>query len=210
LEGTLNFIVSAIFGYFIGSLPTAYLLLKKYHSIDITGTGSGNVGALNSYRVSRSKLTGLAVFVIDFTKGFLSVLIIKLIFGNEFLLLIASLISAVLAHCYSPWIKFKGGRGLATAAGGGVLISIPVISIWAAVWIVIFLVKKNVHVANIGAIVITILSVIISSVFSKIFLNTNNYNQQEFSFAVTLIMLIILLRHYSTLQQLIFSKIKNK
>ena len=204
----MNLIVSAIIGYFIGSFPTAYLLLKKYHSINITEYGSGNVGAFNSFRVSRSKLLGMVVFIIDFMKGFISVQVVNILFGSQFIFLITGLMAAVLAHCYSPWIKFKGGRGLATAAGGGVILSIPVITVWAASWLIFFLFRRNIHFANIGAIITTILAVIIPSRLTEIFVKSNNYNQIEFSITVTIIMLIMLLRH-NTSYQLLFKKNKN-
>ncbi len=204
----MSVILSVIIGYLIGSFPTGYILLKKYHSLDIIDTGSGNVGALNSYRVSRSILTGIVVFVIDFMKGFVSVLIIKIIYGNVFILLITSLAAAVLAHCYSPWIKFKGGRGLATAAGGGTIISIPIMVLWISVWAILFLLKRNIHFANIGAIIVTILTLLIPSGLKELLSKPYTYNQLEFSLAVTLIMVIMLTRHNISINRLIFTKNK--
>jgi glycerol-3-phosphate acyltransferase PlsY len=63
-----DFIYSAISGYMIGSIPTAYIFLKKAKSLDIRKNGSGNVGALNAYEVSNSKLIGVLVLIIDLLK----------------------------------------------------------------------------------------------------------------------------------------------
>ena len=78
-------ILSSLIGYLIGSIPTAYLLVKKNNGIDIRENGSSNVGALNSYEVSNSKLIGISVLLIDFSKGLLAVFIAKYFFEQNFL-----------------------------------------------------------------------------------------------------------------------------
>ena len=102
----MHYFYCVIIGYLVGSFPTAYLLLKKSHGIDITQNGSGNVGALNSLRISKSKTIGITVFVIDLLKGLISVFCIKLFVSNEFTYQGLALAAAVMAHCYSPWINF--------------------------------------------------------------------------------------------------------
>jgi len=77
----MEYFLSLLTGLLLGSIPTAYIILKKYRNIDITSGGSGNVGAMNSLRVSKSKFLGATVFIIDFLKGFLTVLIIEELFG---------------------------------------------------------------------------------------------------------------------------------
>ncbi|MFA5804679.1 MAG: glycerol-3-phosphate acyltransferase [Melioribacteraceae bacterium] len=124
----MNYFISLTIGYLIGSFSTAFIILKKFHGLDITQTGSGNVGALNSFRVTKSKRIFLLVLIIDFFKGFLSVILTILLFGQEFIFPMLSITAAVFSHCYSPWLK--GGKGLATATGGSIGLSIPIFVIW--------------------------------------------------------------------------------
>lgn len=146
----MQYLISILIGYLLGSIPTAYLVMKK-KGIDITVAGSGNVGAMNSYEVSRSKLTGFIVFAIDFTKGFLSVQALKLLYPNEFIYPSLALLFAVFSHCFNPWINFKGGRGLATAAGGTIILFPYLLLSWIIIWLISFLYKKDILLANVLA-----------------------------------------------------------
>lgn len=164
----MYYFLVAIFGYIIGTIPTAYILLKKQSGLDITKHGSGNVGALNAYETSNSKLLGVAVLVLDLIKGAVVVYVSRLFNWNDFLLPSIALTFAILGHCYSPWINFKGGRGLATAAGG-LLVFIPhLVILWLIFWGIAFLLRKNVHFANSAALVLLgILSFTSRSVLAK-------------------------------------------
>ena len=102
----MNYIVSVLIGYILGSIPTAYLLVKFMHGTDLRNEGSKNVGMLNSYKVSKSKYVAVAVLLIDVVKGLLSVYLVKLFFGEVFIYPMIALISAVAGHCFSVWIKF--------------------------------------------------------------------------------------------------------
>ena len=70
----MEYLLSSIIGYLFGSIPTAYLLLKRTRGIDITNAGTGNVGAMNSYEVTNSKSIGIIVLLIDFLKGMIPAL----------------------------------------------------------------------------------------------------------------------------------------
>lgn len=191
----MNYILSFIIGYILGSIPTAFILLKKVKGIDITNEGSKNVGALNSYEVSNSRLIGMVVLVIDFLKGFLPVYIVQLLFGNDFLFSVTAIAAAVFAHCYSPWIKFKGGRGLATALGGSVLFAYSIPVIWIFFWIVSYLFRRHIHFSNMSS---TILTGAIAIANSDIL---NKYTKESvdenwiFGISVALVMAIIMSKH---------------
>lgn len=146
----MQYLISILIGYLLGSIPTAFLIMKK-KGIDITAVGSGNVGAMNTYEVSKSKLTGFIVFAVDFLKGLLSVLIMKLIYPNEFIFPSIAILFAVLSHCFNPWINFKGGRGLATAAGGTIILFPYLLFSWIMIWIISYLYKKDILLSNILA-----------------------------------------------------------
>lgn len=155
----MQYLISIIIGYFLGSIPTAFLVLKK-KGIDITRTGSGNVGAMNTFEVSRSRLLGFFVFAVDFLKGLLSVILIKWLYPDEFIYPALSLLFAVFSHCFNPWINFKGGKGLATAAGGTILLLPYLLFGWILIWILSFAYKKDILLSNILATPLTLLLVL--------------------------------------------------
>ncbi|PKL88573.1 MAG: hypothetical protein CVV23_09450 [Ignavibacteriae bacterium HGW-Ignavibacteriae-2] len=197
-------IISILIGYLIGSIPTAYLILKKTRNINITENGSNNVGALNSYEVSKSKTIGLIVLSLDFIKGVFSVIIVQFLFGSSFLITIVALTFAVLAHCYSPWIKFKGGRGLATAAGGVLLIEPVILLLWVLFWLIAYLFKRHIHLANILASILTCaLAVSSSDILNSARWLTNPPAETNLTFASfnVFIFLIILSRHISYIKK---------
>jgi glycerol-3-phosphate acyltransferase PlsY len=147
----MEYLISSAIGYLLGSFPSAYIFLKKTKGIDVTKEGTGNVGAMNSFEITNSKLIGFIVFLFDFLKGTASVFIPSLLYPDEFIFPAVSLLFAVFSHCYNPWIKFKGGRGLATAAGGSVLIFPFLLVIWAVLWVIFYVMRKNILFANINA-----------------------------------------------------------
>ncbi len=191
----MEYTYSLIIGYFLGSFPTAYLLLKRSHGLDITQNGSGNVGAMNSFEVTNSKIIGLIVFAVDALKGWLSTFITFTFLGETFLVAIVGLTAAVFSHCYSPWLKFKGGRGLATAAGGALFISVPVLVIWALNWVAVYLFSKSIHLGNFMATLFTAVGAFTYPQLMIMFSFKVPSSLNEFSLSVTLLMIIILSKH---------------
>jgi glycerol-3-phosphate acyltransferase PlsY len=110
--------------YLIGSLPTAYILVKKLKGVDIRTVGSGNVGASNASRVL-GKWGFITVLLIDALKGLIPVLVLKIMYGENDLVLLGA-ISVVLGHTFTIFLGFKGGKGVAT--GLGVFIALAPIS----------------------------------------------------------------------------------
>ena len=194
-------VIGFMIGYCIGSIPTAYLMVKKNNGMDITQNGSGNVGALNSYNVSNSKVIGAGVLLLDFLKGAISVWLITLMFGIDFRIEMLTLIGAVLSHCYSPWIGFKGGRGLATAAGGFLLISYPVIIIWTIIWLIAMAFRRNVHFSNFSASFLTaLLSITSAEILIKYSFAPVN-SELEYGFLFAVLFAIILVRHIEPIKE---------
>jgi glycerol-3-phosphate acyltransferase PlsY len=128
-----------IFFYLLGSFPTGYLMGKS-RGIDVRQHGSGNIGATNVGRVL-GRNWGFAAFACDFAKGFLALFLLRiLVFPHNVdwpveLLLVVCGIAAILGHNYTPWLGFKGGKGVATSAGVlGALLPVALVivfSIWA-------------------------------------------------------------------------------
>lgn len=156
----MEYLLSSIIGYLFGSIPSAYLLLKITKGIDITNAGTGNVGAMNSYEVTNSKSVGITVLLVDFLKGLIPAFGVLYLFENTFIIAAHSVLFAIFSHCFNPWLGFKGGRGLATAAGGSALIFPFLLIAWIVFWILIYLIRKDIHIANIFATVLSMLSVL--------------------------------------------------
>jgi glycerol-3-phosphate acyltransferase PlsY len=112
----LGFALTAIVSYLIGSIPTGYLVAKA-RGVDIRSVGSGNIGATNAFRVL-GKTAGITVLLVDAIKGYLACRFVA--FGpgapSEMHQMIAGLF-AILGHNYTCWLRFKGGKGIATTAG---------------------------------------------------------------------------------------------
>ena len=143
---------SLIIGYLLGSLPFGYLVARA-HGVDIFKAGSGNPGATNVKRVLGSK-AGNTVFVLDALKGAVAAAWPMLPFldlPESRVMGLAGVIAAVLGHSFSVFTKFRGGKGVATAAGGLVVL-IPVCClIGGAVWVLTFLATRYVSLGSILA-----------------------------------------------------------
>lgn len=102
--------------YLIGSFPTGYLTGKLVYGINLFEHGSKNVGATNALRVLGKK-AGIFVLTVDALKGALPVLIVTYILRLDYQWCLATGVFAIFGHTFSPFIKFKGGKGVATSAG---------------------------------------------------------------------------------------------
>jgi len=198
----MDFLLSAIIGYLIGSFPTAYLILKR-KNIDITKAGSGNVGAMNSFEVTNSKTIGIIVLIIDLSKGILSVILVALIYPDNFVFQGMSLIFAVFSHCFNPWINFNGGRGLATTAGGIIVLIYPLLFVWLILWAITYALKKNIHFSNISATILSLVLVFNNSELSVKYCNPTPPNSESVVFIITMGFLIILIKHIEPLKEII-------
>ena len=118
MQATL--IVGAI-GYFLGSIPFGYLLVKAFRGTDVRTTGSGNIGATNVARMSKG--LGVVTLFLDAAKGLGAVLIASVLYpGNAVLPFVAGF-AAVAGHVFSIWLRFRGGKGVATGLGGFALLT---------------------------------------------------------------------------------------
>ena len=206
----MEYLLSSLIGYLLGSFPTAYIFLQKTKGLDITQEGSGNVGAMNSFEVSNSKFVGISVLFIDLLKGGASVLIPILVFGNVFIYPAIGLLFAVFSHCYNPWIIFKGGRGLATAAGGAAIIFPYLLFVWVVLWVIFYVMRKDILLANIAA---TILSVLVLFGTYRIAFNYAFPKPAGVDILLTAsssILIIIFIKHIEPLKELIQKQKNNR
>ncbi len=202
----MEYLLSALIGYLLGSFPAAYILLKISRGINITEEGSGNVGAMNSFEVTNSKIIGLMVLVIDALKGLLSVYLILLLFPVNFIYPAVSLLFTVFAHCYNPWLEFKGGRGLAAAAGGASLIFPFALIVWGVLWLVIYIFRKDILWANIWAIIMTLIIIMTSSDIAVKYSFPRAGTRAELMLFSIALLMIIFVRHIEPFKDLIKNK----
>ena len=132
--------------YLLGSIPFGYLLVRGLRGEDVRHTGSGNIGATNVSRTS--PLLGVWTLLLDGLKGAGSVLLAGRLFpGSEKFAAVAAL-SAILGHVFPPWLKFRGGKGVATGIGA-FLVLVPKAALLAmAVFAAIFLLFRYVSLAS--------------------------------------------------------------
>lgn len=149
-------ILILIGAFFMGSLPTGYLVAKA-KGIDIKTVGSGNIGATNVTR-AMGKGWGAFVLVIDALKGFLPVLMVKLCFkewqqNQLYSFMAVTGVLAVAGHVFTPFLKFKGGKGIATSLGMFLALSPKFALLLIVVWLAAFLITR---VSSVGALTVAI------------------------------------------------------
>ncbi|MEI7733442.1 MAG: glycerol-3-phosphate 1-O-acyltransferase PlsY [Verrucomicrobiota bacterium] len=153
------YISVALAAYLLGSVPTGYLA-GRLKGLDIRTVGSGNIGATNVFR-TLGKAAGVTVLAVDLLKGFLACgLLVKLLylgFGapadpdgilRERLAILAG-ICAILGHNYTCWLKFKGGKGIATTAGVMLALMPLAFAIALGIWVMVLTLTRYVSVASI-------------------------------------------------------------
>lgn len=133
--------------FFLGSLPFGLIVCKRLKGIDIRQVGSGNVGATNAWRVA-GPFAGSLVLILDFSKGFIPVVIAKSLALSPLWVVIVGLF-AIIGHTFSPFLRFKGGRGVST--GLGIVVGISPFSalLLLCLWLLILLVFRYVSLASI-------------------------------------------------------------
>jgi len=188
----LDIVVVSVYGYLIGSIPFAVIIGKVY-GINILEVGSGNPGASNIKR-SIGKGAGNVCFFLDFLKGVLAA-------GGPQLSLFAaentiglgmlSLIAAIFGHSYSLFIKFYGGKGVATTMGGLLIITPIALAVGIVIWVVLFFTFRYVSIASIAFGISLPLTNLIVGIFDlRLWL-------------CLALAVIIILRHWSNIERLI-------
>ena len=162
----MDYLIIGIVSYLMGSIPFGLILTKIFLNKDIREIGSGNIGATNALRTG-NKLIGYSTLILDIAKAIIPVIFVKINYPD--LIYIASL-CAFLGHVFPIWLKFKGGKGVATYVG--ILFSINLLLgiIFAASWAIIFLMFRYSSLSSIvGSISIPIYILITDQISNAIF-----------------------------------------
>ena len=161
----MEYLIIALGSYLLGSIPFGFLLTKIFLERDIRNIGSGNIGATNALRTG-NKSIGYATLALDITKAIIPVLYVK--FNYVDYIFIASL-SAFLGHVFPIWLKFKGGKGVATYVG--ILFSLNLILglIFIVSWAFTFLISKYSSLSSLVASFIMPIYLLIFENYNSIF-----------------------------------------
>ena len=162
----MDYLIVGIVSYLMGSIPFGLILTKIFLNKDIREIGSGNIGATNALRTG-NKLIGYSTLILDIAKAIIPVIFVKINYPD--LIYIASL-CAFLGHVFPIWLKFKGGKGVATYVG--ILFSINLLLgiIFVASWGIIFLMFRYSSLSSIvGSISIPIYILITDRISNAIF-----------------------------------------
>ena len=161
----MEYLIIVLGSYLLGSIPFGFILTKIFLKKDIRDIGSGNIGATNALRTGITSL-GYATLILDITKAILPVLYVK--FNYPDYIFIASL-SAFLGHVFPVWLKFKGGKGVASYVG--ILFSINIILgfLFIVSWAITFLISKYSSLSSLVASLIIPIYLTIFQNYSSIF-----------------------------------------
>ena len=161
----MEYLIIAIGSYLLGSIPFGFILTKVFLKKDIRDIGSGNIGATNALRTGNRSL-GCATLILDISKAILPVLYVK--FNYPDYIFIASL-CAFLGHVFPIWLKFKGGKGVATYIGILFSINLTFGLIFITSWVVTFVISKYSSLSSLVASLLLPVYLIIFQNYDSIF-----------------------------------------
>lgn len=185
----MNYILTLLISYFVGTISGSYIIGNLFLNKDIRKYGSGNAGTTNAMRVLGKK-AGVLTFLIDFLKGAIVTLIIRKIFGDEFVPL--AILGAVIGHDFPFYMKFKGGKGVATTLGALALFNFPLTLICYVVWVLGTVLTKMV---SVGSILFFVSIIIVYSFMSNLAMSN--------ILIINIIALIGIIRHKDNIKRII-------
>ena len=183
---TMTLVIVAILAFLLGSIPFGLLLTKAAGLGDIRKIGSGNIGATNVLRTGKKGLA-IATLLLDGGKGALAVLVAER-FGTEAAVVAGA--ASVLGHMFTPWLAFKGGKGVATA--GGVLLALawPVGLLGIATWLAVaFATRYSSLAALVAAVAVPVYAWFLTERLRALF--------------ILFLAVIVLVRHHENIRRLL-------
>ena len=163
----LEVIIVLLYSYFLGSIPFGLIITKIFLNQDIRNVGSGNIGTTNVLRTGKKSLA-IATLIFDILKGYVSV-VVTLKYFND--LIYFSALICFIGHIFPVWLKFKGGKGVATYLGIILALSFKFGIIFGITWLIIsFIFKYSSLASMIGALIIFAYSTILDNTTLSVFL----------------------------------------
>lgn len=182
--------VILILSYIIGSIPFS-LIITKIKGIDLRSIGSRNIGATNVFRTGKRRLAALAL-LLDSLKGFVAVYASQQLLSNDDFCIYLSAILAVSGHIFPIWLKFKGGKGIATTLGVLLTLNVLAASIFIFTWVTVFYIFRYSSLSSLSATAIT-------TIMSP-FLHKNLFS------TLLVIGILIFLKHHKNITNLLQGK----
>jgi len=170
----INLIIVAVYSYLLGSIPFGLVLTKIFLKKDIREIGSGNIGTTNVLRTGKKSLA-VTTLMLDLLKGYFSIIITFIYFEN---LISYSALICFIGHIFPVWLKFKGGKGVATYLGVILALSYKFFLIFGITWLVLSFLFRYASLSS-------IVSSLIVFVYSYFFIN--NFSLILFIFFVIII-----------------------
>lgn len=185
----INLIIVAVYSYFLGSIPFGLVLTKIFLKKDIRNIGSGNIGTTNVLRTGKKSLA-IATLVLDLLKGYFSVIVTLTYFEN---LTSYSALICLIGHIFPIWLKFKGGKGVATYLGVILALSYKFFLVFGVSWLILSFLFRFAS-----------LSSIVSSLI--IFIYAYFFNDSNYSLILFIFLVIIIYTHRENIVRLKNSK----
>ena len=180
----INLIIVAVYSYLLGSIPFGLILTKIFLKKDIRKIGSGNIGTTNVLRTGKKSLAA-STLILDLMKGYFSIIITFTYFEN---LISYSALICFIGHIFPVWLKFKGGKGVATYLGVVLALSYKFFLIFGIIWLILSFLFRYASLSS-------IISSLIVFVFSFFFSN-------NFSLILFIFFIIILYTHRENIVRL--------
>lgn len=185
-------LISIPLAYLLGSIPFGYLLVRVFRKQDIRSFGSGNIGATNVARTGAKGL-GIATLLLDLGKAYLAVEIAKLLAPANYDLAAAAAIAAILGHCFPLWLRFRGGKGVASSLGVYLALTWPTGLGIFAVFLVVLLLTRYVSLGSVlGAAAVPLFGLYFVASRSPMSIAS-----------LTIIPLLIIVKHHANIHRLI-------
>ncbi|XMA30490.1 glycerol-3-phosphate 1-O-acyltransferase PlsY [Wolbachia endosymbiont of Tetranychus urticae] len=183
----MEIFVVFVLSYILGSIPFS-LVIAKINGINLREVGSGNIGATNVARTGNKRLAVLALFL-DSLKGFVGVYTAQQFCDNNDFYIYVSAILAVLGHMFPIWLRFNGGKGVATTLGVLIALNISIALAFVFVWLIVFFIFRYSSLASLAA---NAAAVIASFFFQK-----------ELFLILLTVAILIFLKHYKNIANLL-------
>ena len=142
----MTFVLIAAYSYLLGSIPFGYILIRVFHGEDVRRTGSGNIGATNVSRTSPA--LGAITLILDALKGAAAVFMTRKLFPGQIVLLALAAFMAIAGHIFPIWLRFRGGKGVATGLGSFVVLVPKAVLALIGIFVVIFLTFRYISLAS--------------------------------------------------------------
>ena len=186
----LKIVLYLLLSYLCGAIPFGYIIAKLFKHVDIRTVGSGNTGATNVYR-SISKPLGILTLILDLLKGFIPVYCVSFLSPEFQWLIIPVAFVTIIGHTFTIFLRFKGGKGVATACGAFIAINSLAVLICFLVFVVVLAIFKYVSFASIIAALMLPVSLYLLNALPEIIVFAG------------MISILVIVRHISNIKRLL-------